>query len=131
MNIANIAQEDAMAEAAIEAAEVDAEMRAHTPPSEIEKIISNLGPAMHTRRKEIGLSLQEVADAAGTSKSHIWALEQGDAKNPTISMLLSVSAALQTSINRLLGFDFGQPIITDAEFELISHHRRIFGGIES
>jgi len=98
--------------------------------SEIDRIVSNLGPAIHTRRKEIGFSLQEVADAAGTSKSHIWELEQGNAKNPTISMLIALSMALQTSINRLLGFDFGQPIISDDEFELIAQHRRIFGRTE-
>lgn len=40
------------------------------------------------------LSLQQVANAAGATKSHIWELEQGRTKNPTISMVAGLSTAL-------------------------------------
>lgn len=89
-------------------------------------IVRNIGPAMKRRRKELAVSLEEVASRAGTSKSHIWDLEQGNSVNPTILMLLSVASALNTSINTLLGTDISQPILSDDELELIQHHRRIF-----
>jgi transcriptional regulator with XRE-family HTH domain len=90
-------------------------------------VVSNIGPAIAKRRKELGISLEEVARRADTSKSHIWDLEKGNSVNPTISMLLAVSSALNTSINTLLGTDISQPILSDDELELIQHHRRIFG----
>jgi DNA-binding XRE family transcriptional regulator len=89
-------------------------------------IIGNIGPAMQRRRAVLDISLDEVAKRAGTSKSHIWELENGRSVNPTIRMLLAVAAALNTSINTLLGADISQPILSDDELELIQHHRRIF-----
>jgi transcriptional regulator with XRE-family HTH domain len=89
-------------------------------------IVRNIGPAIRKRRAELGISLDEVATRAGTSKSHIWELEKGRSVNPTITMLLAVAAALNTSINTLLGTDISQPILSDDELELIQHHRRIF-----
>lgn len=89
-------------------------------------IVSNIGPAIKRRRKELAISLEEVASRAGTSKSHIWDLERGNSVNPTIRMLIAVAAALNTSINTLLGADISQPILSDDELELIQHHRRIF-----
>lgn len=90
-------------------------------------MVSNIGPSIKKRRAEIGVSLDEVATRAGTSKSHIWELEQGRSVNPSIRMLISVAAALNTSINTLLGADISQPMLSDSELELIQHHRRIFG----
>ena len=90
-------------------------------------IIAQIGPNISARRKYLGKSLQEVADAAGTSKSHVWELESGRAVNPTISMLLSLCGALSMSLNDILGCDVSQPSMTEQELELIAHHRRIFG----
>ncbi|WP_432807395.1 helix-turn-helix domain-containing protein [Rhodoligotrophos ferricapiens] len=93
-------------------------------PRAIAKVI---GANIQRRRAEIGLSLDEVAKAAGTSKSHIWALEKGRSSNPTVCMLLQICAALRTNLNDLLGFDVSEPQFTAQELELVSAHRRIFG----
>ena len=65
--------------------------------------------ALPARLKELrmkkGLSLQELAEAVGASKAHIWDLEQGRAKNPTIEILKSLSTALGTTIADLIGED--------------------------
>jgi transcriptional regulator with XRE-family HTH domain len=91
-----------------------------------EAILNHIGPAIKARREAVGRSLEEVAADAGTSKSHIWALEQGRSKNPTILMLLNVCEALSTTLNSLLGVDVSQPVLSEQELELIHHHRRIF-----
>ena len=83
--------------------------------------------AIKKRRKELGLSLDAVAKAAGSSKSHVWELEQGRASNPTIEMALSLCSALSMPLNQLLGMDVSQPTLTEQELALISAHRRIFG----
>lgn len=46
------------------------------------------------KRKERGLTLEQLADAAGSSKSHIWSIEKGNFRNPTVGMLYGISIAL-------------------------------------
>lgn len=46
------------------------------------------------RRTELRLSLQEVADRAGITKSHAWELEQGRAVNPTVNTIHGLACAL-------------------------------------
>lgn len=45
-------------------------------------------------RARLDLSLQEVADRAGITKSHMWEMEQGKAVNPTISTVHGIAKAL-------------------------------------
>ena len=92
----------------------------------LDQIIGHIGPFIEKRRKELHLSLQEVADRACTSKSHIWELEQGRSKNPTIGMALMLCEALQCSLNSLLGIGVSQPNFSDDELALIAAHRSIF-----
>ncbi|MTV64537.1 helix-turn-helix domain-containing protein, partial [Streptococcus pneumoniae] len=46
---------------------------------------------MIERRNLLGLSLQTVADHAGLTKSHIWDLEAGKAKNPSLNSMIGIS----------------------------------------
>ncbi|MDH3740539.1 MAG: helix-turn-helix domain-containing protein [Hyphomicrobiales bacterium] len=91
-----------------------------------DEIVAHLGPFILARRKELRLSLQDVADRAGCTKSHIWELEKGRATNPTIDLAVSLCGALQCSLNSLLGIDISQPNLTDNELALIAAHRQIF-----
>lgn len=45
-------------------------------------------------RAALKLSLQEVADAAGITKSHMWELEKGRAVNPTVWTVYGLAKAL-------------------------------------
>jgi len=45
-------------------------------------------------RARLNLSLQEVADRAGITKSHMWELEQGRAVNPTVRTVHGLAKAL-------------------------------------
>jgi len=45
-------------------------------------------------REKQGLSLQEVADRAGITKSHMWEVEQGRAVNPTVRTVYGIAKAL-------------------------------------
>jgi len=60
---------------------------------------------MKRYRKQAKLSLQDVATASGMTKSHIWELEQGRARNPTVRAVWAVAAALGTSAADMLGLD--------------------------
>ena len=48
-------------------------------------------------------SLQDVADAIGASKAHVWELETGKSKNPSIDLLRRLADYYQTSISSLVG----------------------------
>jgi transcriptional regulator with XRE-family HTH domain len=90
-------------------------------------LVEHIGPFISARRAELGLSLEQVAERAGTTKSHIWELEKGRSRNPTISMAIALCDALQCSLNSLLGRDVSQPQFSDQEMALIAAHRAIFG----
>jgi transcriptional regulator with XRE-family HTH domain len=52
-------------------------------------------------RAALGLSLQEVADRAGITKSHMWELEQGRSVNPTVWTVYGLSQALGIPFTRM------------------------------
>jgi len=48
-------------------------------------------------------SLQQVADEVGASRAHIWDLETGRAKNPSIELLTNLSRCFEVSVSELVG----------------------------
>lgn len=95
------------------------------------EITSHMARFIKRRRKELGLSLDEVAKRMGGSKAHIWQLETGGSKNPTLWMVLGLCDALHCSLNALIGRDVAQPMYTEPEMALIDAHREIFGRVVS
>lgn len=59
-------------------------------------------------REARGLTLRELADRVGTSKSYIWEIEGGNIKKPTIEMALALSRALGVSFDELTGISTAQ-----------------------
>lgn len=55
------------------------------------------------------LSLARLARLAGTTKAHVWDLEQGRATNPTLSTLKGLSSALGVPIHVLVGESDSSP----------------------
>ncbi|RVP13104.1 XRE family transcriptional regulator [Sinorhizobium meliloti] len=90
-------------------------------------ITAHMSTYIYVRRKELGLSLDALAERAGCSKSHVWALERRQSKNPTLWLILALCDALQCSLNSLIGADVSQPMFSEREMALIDAHRRIFG----
>lgn len=60
----------------------------------------NLSEFIKARREASGLTLQELADAVGCTKSHIWEMENKPC-NPTLRVALRLSVALGVRINAL------------------------------
>lgn len=56
-------------------------------------------------RKLRRMSLQDVADASNFTKSHVWDLEKGKARNLTVRAVWSLARALCVSPAWLLGLD--------------------------
>jgi transcriptional regulator with XRE-family HTH domain len=66
---------------------------------------SALGIRLKMLRELRGMSLQQVADAADLTKSHVWELEQGRAINPTVNAVWGLAEALAVAPGTLLGLD--------------------------
>jgi transcriptional regulator with XRE-family HTH domain len=54
---------------------------------------------LRLRKRE---TLQEVADAIGASKAHVWELENNTSKNPSIELLRSLAAHFDTTVSYLI-----------------------------
>jgi len=67
-------------------------------------------------------SLQEVADAVGASKAHIWDLETGRAKNPSYELLVNLAKAFDVSVADLVGEN---PQGEDEEPQMVAMYREL------
>lgn len=56
--------------------------------------------ALRTKHRK---SLQEVATAVGASKAHIWDIERGESKNPSLELLKKIADYFDTSVGELVG----------------------------
>lgn len=67
----------------------------------------SLAAKLRTMRVKKGQSLQDVADAIGVSKTHIWQLEKGHSQNPSVDLLTKLADHFQVTVASLIGEDPG------------------------
>jgi transcriptional regulator with XRE-family HTH domain len=63
----------------------------------------SLGAKLAELRLRKGESLQDVANAVGVSKTHIWQLEKGNSDNPSIELLKNIAAHFAIPLSYLAG----------------------------
>lgn len=63
--------------------------------------VLSLGEEVKVARSAARLSLQDVADRSGFTKSHVWEIEKARARNPTVGMIAGLSKALGVPFLRL------------------------------
>jgi transcriptional regulator with XRE-family HTH domain len=63
----------------------------------------SLAMKLQKLRTQRGQSLQVIADAVGASKAHIWELEKGTTKNPSIELLKGLADHFGVTIASLVG----------------------------
>lgn len=64
------------------------------------------------------MSLDEVGQAAGLTKSHVWELEQGRSRNPTVNAVWGLARALTVSPAAILGLDDAMPPVHPLALEI-------------
>lgn len=62
----------------------------------------SLGLRLKELRVRKGESLQQVADAVGASKPHVWELESEKSKNPSLDLLTKIARHFNVTITYLL-----------------------------
>ena len=80
-----------------------------------------VGARIATLRLKAGQSLQQVADAVGVSKAHIWELEKGRTDNPSMSLVARLADHFGVSIGFLVGEEIEAP---DADEQLARMFRQ-------
>jgi transcriptional regulator with XRE-family HTH domain len=83
-------------------------------------MITNLAAALRELRLRKRESLQELADAVQASKAHIWELETGKSRNPSVELVTKLADHFGVSVSYLIGED---PASTDEDPELITMFR--------
>jgi len=68
----------------------------------------SLGKRIKGLRFKKGASLQAVANAVGASKPHIWELERGTTKNPSLCLVTKLAKYFGVSVDYLAGMDGGE-----------------------
>lgn len=71
-------------------------------------------------RLKKGDSLQGLADAVGVSKAHVWELETGKSKNPSIELLTKLARHFEVPVAQLVGED---PEASEEDQELVAMFR--------
>ena len=68
-----------------------------------------LGARLRELRVGKGQSLQQVADAVGASKAHVWELEKGTSRNPSMELLTKLAEHFRVTVASLVGEDPNAP----------------------
>ena len=63
----------------------------------------SFGARLKELRMKHNKSLQQVADAIGASKAHIWDLERGESKNPSLDFVKKIAIFFNVGIADLVG----------------------------
>jgi transcriptional regulator with XRE-family HTH domain len=80
----------------------------------------SIGGKLKELRIKKNKSLQEVAEAVGASKAHIWDLEKGNSKNPSMELLTNIADYFKISVAELVGED---PNALSEEPEMVALYR--------
>jgi transcriptional regulator with XRE-family HTH domain len=62
-----------------------------------------MGERLRLLRKERGLTLDQLAQMSGASKSYVWDIETKALPRPSVEKLSGVAAALGTTVDFLIG----------------------------
>lgn len=64
---------------------------------------SPLGERISARRRELSMSLEQLAVLSESSKSYLWELENRDKPNPSLDKVTKIATALKLTPEALLG----------------------------
>jgi transcriptional regulator with XRE-family HTH domain len=82
----------------------------------------SLGSKIKALRLKQNKSLQDVADAVGASKNHIWDLETGNSRNPSFGLLTKLAKCFSVSVAELIG---EKPGAKDDDPQVVAMYREL------
>jgi transcriptional regulator with XRE-family HTH domain len=64
--------------------------------------LGKMGEIIRRKRKELGMTQDQLANSANVSQSYIADLENGNVKNPTVNTIAKIAAVLNLNNEQLL-----------------------------
>lgn len=77
----------------------------------------SLGAKLNELRLRKGESLQQIADAIGATKTHVWELEKGKTANPSAELLRKLADHFEVTVDFLI--DSSRDGLTDEDEALV------------
>jgi transcriptional regulator with XRE-family HTH domain len=71
-----------------------------------------IGTKIRALRLKKRLTLDQLADKSGSSKSYLWELENKDPPRPSADKLAAIAKALEVTVDYFLGSDTPEELIT-------------------
>ena len=84
-----------------------------------------IGTKIRQLRKERGLSLDQLATLAETSKSYLWELENRETANPTMDKVAKIADKLGVTAEFLLNDDEAEPSESDADQVFFRNYKKL------
>lgn len=91
----------------------------------------NIGKRIKQRRKELGMSADQLGEILGKDRSTIFRYEKGDIENLPLDILQPIAKALNTTPQYLMGWSDGkintpeEPKLTEGEELLLNLFRKV------
>ena len=76
--------------------------------------MSSVGQNIKRRRRQLGMSAEQLAELVGVSKATMYRYEKGDIANLKSSVLIPIAQALKTTPADLMGWDAPTPPADEA-----------------
>lgn len=90
--------------------------------------MNNIGKRIKLLRKEEGISLQELSDFSGITKSYLWEIERRENSNPTIRVIVELCNYFCVSADYLI---FGEKSNNDRKLKFaINNIKKIIESME-
>ena len=90
----------------------------------MDDMTARFAKAILTRRKELGLTQEELADRVGTTKQVVSKYENGQ-RSPKVIMANAFAAALETTLDELLDVEKADPVLVQKAEEEYAKNKDI------
>jgi transcriptional regulator with XRE-family HTH domain len=84
-----------------------------------------IGSKIRKLRLGKGLTLDQLAEKSGSSKSYLWELENKDPPRPSADKLASVAKALEVTVDYFLGADTPEELVTAQDKAFFREYQRM------
>jgi transcriptional regulator with XRE-family HTH domain len=84
-----------------------------------------IGSKIRKLRLGKGLTLDQLAEKSGSSKSYLWELENKDPPRPSADKLAGIAKALEVTVDYLLGEDTPEELIAAEDKAFFREYQRM------
>ena len=85
----------------------------------------SIGELIYSRRKELNLTLEQVGDYVGVSKSTVKKWESGFISNMRRDKIALLAQVLKINPTELIGEDTSEPVLTEKQKQLLAMYESL------